>query len=103
MRTGKMIESINIYTSSKVTNSYGEVIKTNVLFIKARAEVEYKTGDESQSDGQLMAMQTIIFNIRYNPSIEETMTIEWKGKFYNIRFINQMDRTVTSMLTTKSK
>ena len=103
MRTGKMTETINIYTSSKTTNSLGEIIKTNVLHVKVRAEVVYKTGNEIESDGQLTPMQTVIFNIRYNPSIKEDMSIEHNGKFYNIRFINPIDKTVTSILTTKSK
>ena len=63
------------------------MVKTNVLYKSVRSEVKYDGGKEAEKDGQLTPIQTITFNIRYNKEIKEDMIIEYRTKFYNIRYI----------------
>lgn len=103
MRAGSLNEKINIYNITKIANDLGEMVKTNVLFKSLRTNVVYDRGNEVENNGQLTPMQTVIFKIRYDMSIKEDMLVEYNGKFYNIRYIKSINKSITSIVTTKIK
>jgi len=103
MRAGNLREVINIYTYSQVTNELGEKVKSKVLFKTVRAERKNKGGKEIEVNEQLTPIQTVQFNIRFDDSIDETMVIEYLGKYYNIRYIEPIKKVITQLITSKSK
>ena len=103
MRGGNLREPLKVYSITKTINSLGEPIRTNVLFKTVRGEIVYDNGEEKENNGQMTALQTITFNIRYDASITETMLIEFRGNLFDIRYISHIIKVKTIIKTTKRK
>lgn len=103
MRAGNLRYLIEIFTQGKITNELGEVVKTPVLFKSVRSDIKYNSGKETEIDSQLTAIQKVIFEIRYDPAITETMTVKYAGHVYDIRYIEPVRREKTILTCTKNK
>ena len=101
--SGTLRESVKLYSIDRTVNSLGEPVKSNVFVKNIRVSVKYDNGTEKESDSQLMVQQVLTFSMRYDPTITETMVIEYLGKLYDIRFISHLLRVETYIKATKQK
>ena len=99
MRAGLLRYSISIYSLEKAKDELGSTVTNRVLYKTVRAERKIVNGSESEKDSQLTAIQQVVFRLRYDSGIDETMVVEFEGKFYNILYINLPNKYFVTELT----
>lgn len=101
MITSQLTDKIIIKNSIITRDDYGENVRTFSTFKKVKAGVDFRSGKEIQIDSQLTAVKVIKFTMRYLPSLDESMLIEYDGELYDIRSIEHygsMHRKTTTFV-----
>lgn len=91
-RIGQLTEKVSIYKEAPVKDSWGATEIKRTEIVKDRwAKVEMTSMDEGPEDDKILMTQTITVTMRF-VDCEEDYLIEYNGNFYNIFFINPVQR-----------
>lgn len=83
---------IRFVTQVKTKNSHGEESVVLTYSADAWATVNFKGGREGFYARQVVATGDIVFKLRYQSGIDETMLISYNGKLYDIKHIAEEGR-----------
>lgn len=92
---------IRIWAESTTRNEYNEPVKTWALFQAMRAAVNYRGGREGYYARQVVATGDVYFTIRFLTGIDEKMFIEYNGRMYDIKHIEEVGRRQWLGITAK--
>ena len=98
MSLGKLDRYITIQQFTTVANDYGEEIKTWTTYLSVWADRTEDTGGESITMDQVVAKIKVMFRVRYDSGINETMRILYDSDYYNIENIQEENRIDYLML-----
>ena len=89
---GRLDERIEIKSRSMTENDFGEPIDSFSTTNTISAQVIVKSGTEKDSDNKEVNIRNIRFRIRYLSTISETDQISYRGKTYDIEFLEDNRR-----------
>lgn len=103
MQAGRFDEPIVVQTYTTTTDSNtGEKIQTWTDLVSCWAEVvEAPVGVESVNADQRQHKQNVVFNTRYDSSINVKHRIKWQNKYFNI--INIQDQVRRLYMTIQTE
>lgn len=87
MRSGGMRHIVEIWTSTKTSNEYGERTESWSKVKSTRAQVTKQNGSTSLSNSEVFNSMTIKVEVWNHHNLTETNRIKWKDNFYSIDFI----------------
>lgn len=96
MKAGLLREFITIYRYENVQSPTGEITKQKKEIALLRAYRLKSTGSNKEVAKELFDSQSITFQIRYFPDIQDSDIISYKDTEYKITFIDEniWDRTL---------
>ncbi len=96
MKAGLLREFITIYRYENVQSPTGEITKQKKEIALLRAYRLKSTGTNKEVAKELFDSQSITFQIRYFPDIQDSDIISYKDTEYKITFIDEniWDRTL---------
>jgi SPP1 family predicted phage head-tail adaptor len=94
---GRLDERIKIQSIGSTENDFGEPIVHEVLGEgdteqEVSAQVIVKSGTEKNEDNKDVSIRNIRFRVRYLSNISETDIIRYRGKVYDIEFLEDQRR-----------
>ncbi|MGF7130518.1 SPP1 family predicted phage head-tail adaptor [Paraburkholderia sp. EB58] len=103
MRAGKLDKRITIQQRIDGKNSTGGMVSNWVTFAERWASVNNLSGTErfatTHEGGETADARTVV-TMRYLPGVIETMRVQYGGKVFNIRFVNDvLEQHETLILT----
>ena len=79
--------------SGEVTFTWADCFTTYAQIIKQKATEKSYIFTEARSDTFINATSDItIFQVRYDPEIDDVYRISWKNKFFNIKSVREIGR-----------
>lgn len=96
MRAGLLKEFITIYRYENVQSPSGQIVKEKKITGTLRTYRLKSNGQNKEVAKELFDTLKIIFQIRYNPDVEDSDFIEYNNNEFKITFIdnNILDRTM---------
>lgn len=97
MRAGLLTESVDIYSPSSFTNSFGEETTTYVLKSITRARVIHNNGNRQLQNSEIYYAYNKTFQLRIYVNIDEYDYIQYEGKKYRVLSIdrNKQEQVIT--------
>lgn len=92
MRAGELDRKIVIETLTQTRDAYGATVDTWATFATVWAKKKDLRGDEYFAAQQVNVKVDAIFTIRWLSGVLETMRINYDGKTWDIRNINELGR-----------
>ncbi len=89
---GRLDERIEIQSRSSAENDFGEPIESFSTSSTISAQVIVKSGSEKGEDDKQVSIRNIQFRVRYLSSLDETDQILYRGKKYDIEFLEDNRR-----------
>ena len=84
LRAGTLTEPIIIQQQTTAKSEFGDEVKSWTNYISTRCSVKSYTGNRQTENMEIVNTYNITFTVRNYHSINETMRIIWKGKYYRI-------------------
>jgi SPP1 family predicted phage head-tail adaptor len=103
MRAGRLIQRITIEKPTAVTGQSGGTKKTwapHLVDIAAGRRNPSGNERRATSHGGEVAEARVEFEIRYRPGITEQMRVKHKGKFFNIKHVNNVNEENDRLIPT---
>ena len=96
MRAGLLKEFITIYRYENVQSPSGQITKDKKVVATVRTYRLKSNGSNKEVAKELFDTLRIIFQIRYNPEIQDSDFIKYNGNEFKITFVdnNIWDRTM---------
>lgn len=102
MLAGNQRDKIDLYTVTLTDDRYSQRKKSYQYSFSDRAEIFYKGGTETQVEAMGMITRSMDFKVRFALNrFAETMVIQWRGEYYNIRSIDPDRRRKYMILRTE--
>lgn len=92
MAIGNLDRRITIQEKVITTNDYGEEVVTWTDTTTVWASIKYKSGNERTSAEQLVAMNMVVFQVRYLSWLTEEHRIVYRDDNYDILWISEIAR-----------
>lgn len=90
--TLNILITIQSHGASDTRSASGDLVPTWSDLIKIWAKKRSIRGGENVDNGQLTAITSVAFTIRYHSTINETMRISFEGDYYYINAVNVLGK-----------
>ena len=84
MIAGRLNEVVKVYNVTTTNNDYGERVEEYVLSAITRARVDFRGGQRSAENDEIVYNYQKTFNLRSYVPVVDTSHIEWQGKMYRV-------------------
>ena len=98
MQSGKLWQEIEVQQRDQTINGIGESVANWVTYSFKYCEINFLSGSETMIQDQVNSLLTSEITIRFDGGMRSTMRIVYKGRFYNIDDINNVDERDKKMI-----
>ena len=92
MDIGKLDRRIELYSTTRTLNDYGEGEESYTYYRSVWAQLMTSKGTEGRADISMMSKSEIQFMLRYNSTLTTSYLVKFEGNYYNITAIDQIGR-----------
>jgi SPP1 family predicted phage head-tail adaptor len=92
MKAGRLDRRVTLQTCTISQEADGGVLRTYQDLATVWASVAPEKGQETFSDDQPLARQSVVFTIRYRAGVLPKGRVQYQGRFYNIRDVSEIGR-----------
>lgn len=92
MKAGRLDRRVILQSCTISQEADGGVIRTYQNVATVWASVTPEKGQENFADDQPIARQSVVFTIRYRAGVEPKGRVQYQGRFYNIRDVQEVGR-----------
>lgn len=99
IESGKLDRTLELLTSAKVADEYGQEIDTYEIVATIHAQrLEMRTQDAARAGGR-ETFSMARYLIRWRAGLTTNMRVRTDGKLYDVMAIDEPDRRVTMVIT----